>query len=98
MKIKLKKNGKAIIGTVAILVLLSLFSPYNLLLKLTEENIVHDQGIAALLNIKEIEDVNYIGSNAYIITTFDKQFVAVKEYYSVMNYKWVLYEKTKQWG
>ncbi|WP_053365582.1 hypothetical protein [Bacillus sp. FJAT-27245] len=98
MKTKLKKIGKLIAVTVAILFFLSLLSPYNLLHKLTEENIVHDQGIAALLNIEEIVNVNYAGSQTYIITTFDRQFVAVKKYYSLMNYKWYLYEKTREWG
>ncbi|WP_059173031.1 hypothetical protein [Bacillus sp. FJAT-27445] len=98
MKSKVRKNVKPIVGTVIILFLLSLFSPYNLLYKLTEDNIANDQGIAALLNTQEIEDINYVGSHTYIITTFDNQYVAVKKYYSVMNYRWSIYEKTDEWG
>ncbi|MCV9884974.1 hypothetical protein [Metabacillus halosaccharovorans] len=86
------------ISTLVILLFLSIFGPYNILKKLSERNIVNDVGMKELFDEYEIEDVDYKGDNTYIIYTTDKEYVAVQEYYSLMNYKWFIYEKVNEWG
>ncbi|RLL48407.1 hypothetical protein D8M04_03865 [Oceanobacillus piezotolerans] len=86
------------ICTIILMLLVSLFSPYNILKKITEDSIINDPGISILFNKDEIEDINYRGSNTYIITTSKKDYIAVQEYYSMMNYKWFVYEKADEWG
>lgn len=94
----IKIMGITFAGTVALLLIVSLFSPYNYLIKLNEDHIIDDPGIGLLFDKDEIEDVAYQGSNTYLLSTADGEFVAVQEYYSVMNYKWHIYKKTGEWG
>jgi hypothetical protein len=98
LKSKMKIITLTVVSTTVILIFLSLFSPYNIIHKITEDNIVNDQGISKLFKAEEIEDVTYVGSRTYIISTISGEFVAVQKYYSFMNYKWFVYEKSDTWG
>ncbi|AQQ53115.1 hypothetical protein [Planococcus lenghuensis] len=95
---KIKIAGIAIAGTVIVLLIFSLFSPYNFFMKINEDSIINDPGIEILFSEEEINDVSYQGSNTYTLSTSKGEFVAVQAYYSVMNYKWHVYEKTDEWG
>ncbi|ADU30663.1 hypothetical protein [Evansella cellulosilytica] len=47
------------ISTTIILFGLSVLSPYNFLEKITEDNIVNDEGISELFDGKEIQSITY---------------------------------------
>jgi hypothetical protein len=46
----------------------------------------------------EIENITYLGNDTYMIMANNKNYIAIKKYYSVMNYRWYLYEKINEWG
>lgn len=94
---KLKIIGLTAVCTFFITLFLSLFTP-DLISKITEDSLVNNPEISQLFNGMEIEDVTYLGNRTYMIIANNKKFIARKEYYSFMNYKWNIFEKIIEWG
>ncbi|MCD5322309.1 MULTISPECIES: hypothetical protein [Pontibacillus] len=92
-----KKVVKGII-LLALLVGITIFGPYNVILEFNETNAVQrvitsDKALKGL----KIVDVDYRGSDTYFIQTSDgdrlKNFIVMKDYTSVMNGNWKVFEQ-----
>ncbi|TCP55911.1 hypothetical protein EV586_103570 [Tumebacillus sp. BK434] len=77
---------------VLILAIYGVFGPANLLRELNPNDVLNDQILAREFEGLEIEKVDYLGDRSYLIHTSTKNFVAVQEYTSIMNYHWEIFE------
>jgi hypothetical protein len=89
--------GFTVICTFCITILLTLIVP-DYIKEKTKDSLVHNPEISQLLNGAEIENITYLGNDTYMIMANNKNYIAIKKYYSVMNYRWYLYEKINEWG
>jgi hypothetical protein len=64
----------------------------------TEDSLVNNSEVSQLLKGAEIESISYVGNDTYMIIANNKKYIAMKDYYSLMNYKWYLFEKINEWG
>lgn len=72
--------------------LYSVFGPANVLRELNPDSVLREQVLKRELDGLEIKGVEYLGDRSYLIRTTTKDFVAVQEYTSTMNYKWQVFE------
>jgi hypothetical protein len=90
---------KIVISILVVLVLFTVFNffgPYNIFLNLNAENILEEPSLIEEFNGVKVIDVSYIGDDTYIVKTEDKDFIVRRDYFSVMNYKWKIFEYKKQ--
>ncbi|MFD3445895.1 hypothetical protein ACFDTO_14985 [Microbacteriaceae bacterium 4G12] len=96
------KNGKTIVITALITIVImfgvSILSPYNILHRINANHILEEPGIKGEFPNEQVQSVTYKGDNTYVIKTDKHEYVAVREYFSLMNYKWKIYELKKEWG
>jgi hypothetical protein len=64
----------------------------------TAGSLMNNPEITQLMNGAEIENITYLGNDTYKIRADNKNYIAIKEYVSVMNYRWYLFEKINEWG
>jgi hypothetical protein len=64
----------------------------------TAGSLMNNPEITQLMNGAEIENITYLGNDTYKIREDNKNYIAIKEYVSVMNYRWYLFEKINEWG
>jgi hypothetical protein len=64
----------------------------------TAGSLMNNPEITQLMNGAEIENITYLGNDTYKIRADNKNDIAIKEYVSVMNYRWYLFEKINEWG
>lgn len=94
---KMKMIGLTAVCTFFITLFFSIVVP-DFIKERTEDSIVDNPELTQLLNGAEIEKISYLGNDTYMITANNKKYIAIKDYYSMMNYKWYLYEKINEWG
>ncbi|WP_077622454.1 hypothetical protein [Sediminibacillus massiliensis] len=96
---KYKSTIFTVLITIFMMLLLSLFSPYNVLYELNENNLIqNDSFLQSEFDKEDVKEVEYIGDHTYIIEKEKTEYIARKDYTSVMNYQWTLYEYEKSWG
>jgi len=88
-----KKTVYSSLIVVASIFFLSTFGPYN---HLNAENILEEPLLSKEFKDTTVKDVIYKGDDTYMIKTEEKDFVVMRNYFSVMNYKWVIFEYKKE--
>jgi hypothetical protein len=94
---KLKIIGLTAVCTFIITLLFTLIVP-DFIKEKTAGSLMNNPEITQLLNGAEIENITYLGNDTYKIRADNKNYIAIKEYVSVMNYRWYLFEKINEWG
>ena len=84
--------------TAVLMLILSLFSPYNFIMDINPATILNEKGIKAEISKEDVQSVEYKGDHTYIIKTRNEDYVVVKDYYTFMNYKLKIYKLDKEWG
>jgi hypothetical protein len=78
---------------VFIAMVLTLFSPYKLIQDISADEIAEDAQLKIHFHSDPIRSADYKGSNTYIVfTASGNEFVVIKEYFTVMNFKWKIYK------
>ena len=91
-----KKTVYSSLIVVASIFFLSTFGPYNFFHHLNAENILEEPLLSKEFKDTTVKDVIYKGDDTYMIKTEEKDFVVMRKYFSVMNYKWVIFEYKKE--
>ncbi|WP_449354704.1 hypothetical protein ACUL41_17985 [Virgibacillus natechei] len=58
------------------------------------DSILNDDQLQKILDDQQVDGVEYKGENTYVISLEEEKVVAIKEYYSFMNYNWSIYTET----
>jgi|SRR5699024_3618574 len=91
--LKKLSNPSVILNIILIITLIGifLFGPYKPLHSLNSEAIIEDPGLSKALKDYDVESIKYKGNNTYFIDTKTKDFIAVRDYFSTMDYNWKLF-------
>jgi hypothetical protein len=94
---KLKIIGLTAVCTFVITLLFTLIIP-DFIKQKTAGSLINNPEITQLLNGAEVENITYLGNNTYKIIANNKNYIAIKDYVSVMNYRWHLFGKINDGG
>jgi hypothetical protein len=92
---KLKIIGLTAVCTFIITLLFTLIVP-DIIKQKTAGSLMNNSEITQLLNGAEIENITFLGNDTYKFIADNKNYIAIKEYVSVMNYRWHLFEKINE--
>ncbi len=96
MEVFKRKAVIFILIVVFLLVLSTLLGPYNVFHYFNAEKILQEPLLSKEFKGLKINEVKYKGDNTYLIKTDQQDFVVIQDYFSVMNYKWRIFEFEKE--
>ncbi|WP_349410048.1 hypothetical protein [Pseudalkalibacillus sp. SCS-8] len=95
MKFTKGKTVLIIIVGIGLFFALNLFGPYNLFAKVNAENILEEPLLENHFKGMDVQGITYQGDNTYLVKTATDEYIVIQDYFSVMNYKWKIYEYDK---
>lgn len=89
----MSKKGITLLSGIIVIIFVLFVSPYNPVQDLNPDHILDDPTFPGYFKNSQIEKIDYRGAHTYLIETSKKDFIVIQDYYSVMNYRWLVYEK-----